>query len=450
MYLNTMNMTRSPHATGWHLVVLTIFIGLLALVSKGALAQDPVTFVVNRIEDAVDAVPGNGLCDADANDKVLQCTLRAAIMEANALPGVQTIQLPSGIYRLRLPGAMEDGSLTGDLDITSDLRILGQGTPQPVIDAAGLDRVMHLASEEGVQVHLDNLTLRGGDARGAPGGPGGGLVLDGHVSLSIANSAIIENMANNGGGIQLGRHSELSLAQVSVRNNLATDMGGGLSASGRTTIRLSIISGNQAGQPDVPGTKLGGGLFAGGEEPIVIEQSTIAENTALAAGGGIASADVGTNLSLLNSTVSSNRAPVAAGIEVDESVLLQHVTIAFNGGRGIQVNDPNAVVTMLNTIVAHNGDQNCFFATPGYLLVGSRNLSSDSSCAFVDPALNLSNTDPLLGPLQPNHGLTPSHEVLPGSLAIDGGNDEGCLAVDQRGVSRPQGVRCDIGAFEAQ
>jgi predicted outer membrane repeat protein len=327
---------------------------------------------------------------------------------------------------------------------------LGQGTPQPIIDAAALDRVMHIGEPDGAQIHLENLTLRGGDARNPADGPGGGVVIESDSHLSIAHSLITENIASNGGAIQFGRNAELSLVGVRVQNNQATDLGGGISASGRATIRLSIISGNQAGQPDGTGSKLGGGLFAGGDKPIVIEQSTIAENTALGAGGGIASVDVGTNLSLVNSTVSGNRAPVAGGIEVEESILLQHITIAHNSGGGIQVNDPNATVTLLNSIVANNAGQNCSFAAPNHLLVGDRNLSSDSSCAFVEPGLNLLNTAPLLGPLNFNHGQTPSHELLPGSPAIDGGNNSNCTSVDQRGVARPQGPRCDIGAFEVQ
>ena len=59
------------------------------------------------------------------------------------------------------------------------------------------------------------------------------------------------------------------------------------------------------------------------------------------------------------------------------------------------------------------------------------------------------NANPRLGPLQNNGGPTPTHALLPGSLAIEAGTNAGCPATDQRGVSRPQGVACDIGAFES-
>lgn len=77
------------------------------------------------------------------------------------------------------------------------------------------------------------------------------------------------------------------------------------------------------------------------------------------------------------------------------------------------------------------------------------NLDSGSTCGFASPG-DLSNTDPKLGPLQNNGGFTATHALLPGSPAIDAGSPD-CppLAIDQRGVARPQGPACDIGAYEA-
>ncbi|MEZ4730031.1 MAG: choice-of-anchor Q domain-containing protein [Caldilineaceae bacterium] len=74
---------------------------------------------------------------------------------------------------------------------------------------------------------------------------------------------------------------------------------------------------------------------------------------------------------------------------------------------------------------------------------------SDSSCPFVAPAANLLNTTPPLWPLQLNGGATPTHALLSGSPAIDAANNAFCTPADQRGVARPQGPGCDIGAFEA-
>ena len=61
---------------------------------------------------------------------------------------------------------------------------------------------------------------------------------------------------------------------------------------------------------------------------------------------------------------------------------------------------------------------------------------------------NIIITDPKLGTLSNYGGFTQTIPLLPGSSAIDTGNDATCPATDQRGVSRPQGAHCDIGAFE--
>src|SRR5437870_8829452 len=78
------------------------------------------TLVVNSTDDAPDAVPGDGICATLSG----VCTLRAAIMEANQLPGAHTVTLPAGTYRLTIPGTSEQYALTGDLDILGELFIV--------------------------------------------------------------------------------------------------------------------------------------------------------------------------------------------------------------------------------------------------------------------------------------------------------------------------------------
>jgi CSLREA domain-containing protein len=76
-----------------------------------------VEFVVESAVDAIDDVPGDGVCASLADG----CTLRAAVMEANALPGADTIRIPGGLgVSLNLTGQYEDSAATGDLDISED------------------------------------------------------------------------------------------------------------------------------------------------------------------------------------------------------------------------------------------------------------------------------------------------------------------------------------------
>src|SRR5206468_2703674 len=81
------------------------------------------SFTVNTTADQVDANPGDSLCAAVDGT----CTLRAAVMEANALPGSDTITLPAGNFNLTISGSNEDASATGDLDITDAVIITGAG-----------------------------------------------------------------------------------------------------------------------------------------------------------------------------------------------------------------------------------------------------------------------------------------------------------------------------------
>src|SRR5438874_7850918 len=83
----------------------------------------PSTFNVNTTVDSVDVSPGDGV----AQDSLGRTSLRAAIMEANALAGADTINVPAGTYALTRAGANEDAAATGDPDITGDLSIVGGG-----------------------------------------------------------------------------------------------------------------------------------------------------------------------------------------------------------------------------------------------------------------------------------------------------------------------------------
>src|SRR5687768_695836 len=83
------------------------------------------TFNVNTTSDGADTNPGDGICEAGLTGEENQCTLRAAIMESNAHPGHDTIEVPAGVYELEIPTLNEDLPDTGDFDITTSLTIRG-------------------------------------------------------------------------------------------------------------------------------------------------------------------------------------------------------------------------------------------------------------------------------------------------------------------------------------
>ena len=115
---------------GWALVCV-----LLALDAGAA------PFEVNSTADAPDASPGDGVCQTASPGT---CTLRAAIQEANALPGADTIHVPAQTYTLTIAGAGEDLAATGDLDISDEVTIQGDDAATTIIDGGGLDRVFEV------------------------------------------------------------------------------------------------------------------------------------------------------------------------------------------------------------------------------------------------------------------------------------------------------------------
>src|SRR6185503_1199896 len=90
------------------------------------------TFTVTKTTDTND-----GICDAD-------CSLREAILAANAQVGADSVIVPAGIYTLTIPGTDEDAGATGDLDIRGDVTLTGAGTALTVIDGGGIDRVIEV------------------------------------------------------------------------------------------------------------------------------------------------------------------------------------------------------------------------------------------------------------------------------------------------------------------
>jgi len=241
---------------------------LLALASVALMGRANGTmaanFTVDSTADAVDASPGDGACATRAG----QCTLRAAVQETNARPGADSISVPAGTYVLAIPGAGEDASATGDLDITDDLTITGSGTGRTIVDGGHLDRVFHVVGLlGGPTVHISGLTVRNGFGDRGGGGifnsgtlvlsasavvdnstagaGGGGIANDTDAVLTLTDGTVTGNTANNGGG--LGNLGTVTIVRTTLSGNSAQVEGGGLAGPGTNIVIDSIISGNHAG-----------------------------------------------------------------------------------------------------------------------------------------------------------------------------------------------------------
>jgi len=209
-----------------------------------------------------------------------------------------------------------------------------------------------------------------------------------------------------------------------------------------TFSNLTIRDGNVTGE--------GGGIAVSAAGSVSMSESTLSANTATTDGGGIMTAGT---LALTNVTVSGNTADAGGGLDCLGACTLTNVTVTANtaptNGGGVRQRTGAGSISFLNTIVANNfstGAVDCDGNT-ARLFSNGNNISSDASCDFTNTG-DQENTDPLLGPLQDNGGPTFTHELLAGSPAIEAGTNAGSPATDQRGLARPAGVNCDVGAYE--
>ena len=454
----------SPNASPFTRATLVILVLAVFLAGRSAFAQPIVSFTVNATYDAVDASPGDGAC----GDATGACTLRAAVMESNALPGLNSIDF-GGTLVLTIPGTGEDAAATGDLDVTDSLGITGD-----VIDGGGLDRVFDVdpTSTGAVHVSFAYVTIRNGSTSAAAGTPddrGGGILNRGSASLFFAN--VVDSEADKGGGV-FNQGKFETAGPTEIRNNRSAgtpaSAGGGIYNTGSLDVRQGVVEGNSS--------SLGGGIFNSGQARFQIGRITA--NSATISGGGVSNegtititestingnstglgntgSDVPSTPSgtatLTNSTISGN---TSTGIVNGGNLSLTNVTIAENGGTGL-AGGPVGTISLKNTIVGKNAAADCS-STPSLISLG-HNLDSDGSCRLAGPG-DISNVDPKLGPLTlhstPYFSTTFAHALLTGSPAIDAGDNNGCPFSDQRGVQRPQdgngdGIAvCDIGAFEA-
>jgi predicted outer membrane repeat protein len=456
-------------------------------------------YVTTRFDDTNDWV-----CDA------ADCSLREAVLNANACSGPQTIRLAAGDYYLSISGPGEDAAVTGDLDITDDLTILGMGILPPdrtKIDVYW-DRVFDVFSPATV-VFQDMVVHSGSEADGGglrnesdltlsnvfflenvASNKGGGIYNTGNLALQdvrfyeneaglgagIANdgTGVIEAIGLEleegrgpdglGGGLWNGSSAEATLEEFQVWRHFDASAGGGIYNDGTLELCNGVIERNYV-------NSRGGGLYTGAGASSILYDVRITNNHGHYGGGvynlgmtHLYQSDVTNNRSdngalfnyvaspgirLQNVTVSGNETsdPNGAGgiANLGGDVQLEFVTLAENEGIGLQLVG-GGHVTMNSTILADNQTANCSGVSSPSIGLGF-NLDDDGTCN-LNASEDLSGLDPLLSPLSFNGVTTMTHALIKGSPAIDSGELDMCIAVDQRGVSRPVGPRCDRGAYE--
>ena len=486
------------------------------------------TFTVDSLDDGHDAVPGDGVCAGPEG----ACTLRAAIEEANAFPGLDTIQLPSGEF-------VWSSGLPSSLSITDSLEVIGSGRESTILRSFDLDMpppsgvnatllvrdlaiVDSLSSRAAVRLGasviigtFERVRIANGNGRGADCGSEGArcsfseVLIEGNAGDGInsyGTAEIHHSILQGNGGFGAHVHEDgVYVYDSIVRANVA---GGVTSSDDPALVVRSLIEDNLGpGLLGVPvGNVLGidfvidsivrgnkdGGIHA---NVAYVFRSTIHDNESAGCGGGIFASSGGV---VMASTVSGNTAPEGGGICLrnghpdPQLLLILGSTVAENQattGGGILVDCTPQLcdypAAFQESIIARNHrseEHTSELPVPppnlsNPLQVESRgyNLLGDGTGCFFTPAAGdqigttASPIDPLLTPLGQHGGPTPTHGISYWSPARDaippgqcdatqfdfldhglGGVEPITHDTDQRGVPRPQGFGCEIGAVELE
>lgn len=362
-----------------------------------------------------------------------QCSLREAIANANANAqtyadcpagtGDDRIAFASGVGQITLAqGQLVIGNATGN---SGDLSIDGSrpgGLSDVVLDGDNASRVLLVGTGSGAAAQLDLSHVRvqnGNDVAGA------GLYVYANTTANLSDCVFTGNVAgNNGGAIE--NEGTLGMDRCSLAGNSTSAAGGGIGGAalyngGAFAIAHSTLAGNHSAGD-------AGAIYVGGDAGALktIDQSTLSGNSADGFGGALR---------------------ILSSLTVRQSTIAQNSTGAAGNGGGIYA---GYVGTIESSAVADNGTGgDCAgLSSPTF----RNSLVGDGGCSIVAGSDGNLVDDAKLGALGDNGGGTSTHLPQADSPLIDAvacdaiaGFDNGA---DQRGIARPQGAACDIGAVE--
>ena len=441
---------------------------------------------LNSTSDTPDAVPGDGRCETVQNAATPVCTLRAAIMEANAVAGTQTIEIPvlGGPYRLTRSST--NGGDHGDVQLSGSARLVGEplGGQNPRLE---LDfpvnepgRAIRVESTAGT-VRISNLDIVGQNLAFAGDG---GLIEHRGGKLSLRDLSLTNGRAQGKGGA-IHATGELEMFGVTLATN-TSPQGGALAFEPSVFEFLEVADSRFSGNGGADTTE-GGALWLT-RGLVGIDASTFDANRA-DRGGAIHAGAGNFGTLVFNSTLSGNLADLEGGaIHAGSGVALNTSTVADNHatqndpatglGGGVYVAS-GTTVSVYGSIFVGNTGQVRTASGPGGIQLSFPHaaachgaldsdgynslqaISQDQLCTATATTGDHFDTFASLAALADNGGPTPTRALVttgnevdrgaPDCLASPGGS---ALTADQRGSARPAdgdgdgAARCDKGAFE--
>lgn len=401
-----------------------------------------IPFIFRRTVRSIGAALGAAalICSLPAYAAVVGSGTPASCTEA----ALDAALVGGGVVTFDCGGAPVTIVLTTQKTLTLPTSIDGGG----LITLDGNASVAHFWLNNPVNYTLAGLNLINGSASG---GVGGAIVVNG-ATLLLNNVTLSNNVAvgasSRGGAISTTGGAAVTLSRVRAIGNSAMT-GGAIYTSGATdTLFLSefVAQGNSAAN--------GGGAVSHNGSSLTIEQSLFTGNSVMAFGasGGAIRVGFGT-LAISNSTfvgnagsVGSTGSALQAG-NVTNGTITNSTFADNSSAEGAITAVGTTQLTLTNTIVSNTiGQANCHAVGGASIVDGGNNLQFGGTIA-QSCGLSIPQVDPMLAPLANNGGFSQTMALLTGSPAIDAGS--ACAAIDQRGVGRPIGPACDIGAFEA-
>lgn len=339
--------------------------------------------------------------------------------------------------------------LSSTLTVSTSLSISGPGASGLAISGNNLVQVFVINAPAAVTI--SGVTIENGAA--ADFGAVGGGIQNSGATLALNNCIVTGNSANSdAGGIYNAGTLTVTNSTVSNNSTLGRDAeyGGGIFNASTLIVNNSTISGNAAQFE-------GGGIYNHIYSTATITDSTLSANSAGFAGGGVYARDNST-LTVINSTLSGNSTYDGGAIYNGfATVTIANSTLSGNSGLQVGGISGNSWTQVKNSILGDGASGgNC--GSNVQVISFGHNLSNDNTCSsFLNQIGDLNNTPAGLDPsgLQNNGGPTQTITLLSTSAAVDAIPLSYCtdtngnpIATDQRGITRPQGSACDMGAFE--
>jgi len=406
--------------------ISSLFMLLTMVVTQFAspIAVHAAGIVVNTLNDTIS---GDGLC-----------SLREAIINAN-----------------------------GDSDTTSGECGAGTGIDTITFSGAAASGTVTLLSSLPDITDTDKLTIDGGTDITIDGVGGHILNVASSASLELTNLVITnaQNSTTDGGALSIGTGATVIISNSTLSNNKAVSkFGGAINIGSGSTVNISnsTFSGNSADVSGLGGLALGGGAIQNRGGTVTITGSTFSGNSVkgdAGADGGAIHSDTGT-LNITNSTFKGNLINDAnsgssggAIRTTNTAVTITHTTLSTNDSGEAPSGAVSIIggsATLVNNIIwgstNNNGSGTGYDCATNISLTGdSGNLIGNNSSLPCGTPLLTSN--PGLGTLQNNGGPTSTMAITSG-VALNAVACASGVTTDQRGVSRPKGTNCEIGAYE--